>query len=183
MHQQQRHGLSHDVAAPDDDGVRSLKRDAAARKISIAPAGVQATSPGAAGNQPPQIHRMKSVHVLRRVHGFEHALGVHLRGERKLHEDSVHIVARVEFRNQREHFLGRNRRGRRVQPASKAQLLARRDFAAHVNLRRGVFSHQHRSQAGTNSGRAQSSNFLLEFGVNLIPNRVAVEDARRHDGS
>ena len=126
---------------------------------------------------------MKSVHVFRRVHGFEHALGVHLRRQGKLHEDSVHIVARVEFRDQREHFLGRNRGGRRVQPASEPQLLARRDLAAHINLRGGVFAHQHRRKPGTNSRSAQSSNFLLEFGVNLIPNRDAVEDARRHDRS
>ncbi len=34
------------------------------RKISITPAGVQATSSGRPGDQPAHVHGMKSVHVL-----------------------------------------------------------------------------------------------------------------------
>ena len=45
VHQQQGHGLSHDVAASHDDGIRSLKWNAATSQNFHRSAGVQATSP------------------------------------------------------------------------------------------------------------------------------------------
>jgi len=103
-----------------------------------------------------------------------------LRRKGKLHKDSVHIVARVKFLDQSEYFFGRYRGGRSVQPAPEPQLLARRDLASHVNLRGCIFTNHDCGQTGANSGRNESSNFLFQFGVDLIPNRIAVEDAGRH---
>ncbi len=47
---------------------------------------------------------MKTVDVLCRIDGHQHALRVHLRRERKLHEDAVDFVAAVEFVDQRQQF-------------------------------------------------------------------------------
>ncbi len=84
---------------------------------------------------------MKTVHILRRVHGLKHSLRVDLRWKGKLHEDAVHIIALVQFRDQREHFFRRNRGGGRAKPASEAQLFARGDLAPHVYLRGDVFTY------------------------------------------
>jgi len=40
---------------------------------------------------------MQAVHVLRRIHGVQHALGIDMLGEGKLDQDAVHIVAGVEL--------------------------------------------------------------------------------------
>src|ERR1700733_13374708 len=70
-----------------------------------------------------------------------------------------------------------------MQPASESQLLARRDLASHINLRRWIFTNQHSRESGTNSGGAQGGNFLLELRVDLIANRDSVECARWQTGS
>ena len=81
---------------------------------------------------------MKAIHVLGRIDGFQDALRVYLRRKRKLNKDSIHVVVAVQVFDNREHFQSRHRCWRREECARQAELLASRDFAFHVQLRRGI---------------------------------------------
>ena len=63
-------------------------------------------------HQPADVARMKAVDVLGRVDGVEHSLlglRAHRRGQRRLHEDGVDALVRVEARDRRERVAQRSR--------------------------------------------------------------------------
>ena len=79
VQQQDRHGLAHDVAASDDDGVLAGDGNAAAlENLDHARwrAGRERRPPG---EQAARIYGMKTVHVLRRLDCIQQTLGVDLR--------------------------------------------------------------------------------------------------------
>ena len=47
---------------------------------------------------------MKAVHIFRGIHGVENSLRVHLRRQRHLHQDAVHVVAAIQFADDAEQF-------------------------------------------------------------------------------
>ena len=57
------------------------------------PAGVQGTKRGRFCTSTAHVVGMEAVHVLRGIHEVEHALGIDLRGQGKLHEDAVDVRA------------------------------------------------------------------------------------------
>ena len=68
-------------------------------------------------------------------------------------------------------------------PTSKPQLLARRDLAAHVYLRRRILAHEHSRKSGTNPRDAQGRDLLLELRVDLVPDGGAAKNACWHNNS
>ena len=104
VEQQHGGGLAHDVAAADDDGVLAGDGNVAALENFDDAGGRAGRESGAAGQQTARVHGMKAVHVFRGGDGVEEGLGVDLRGKRKLDEDAVDVVARVELGNERRAF-------------------------------------------------------------------------------
>src|SRR5580704_8274017 len=71
MHQQQGHGLAHNVAASENHCVRAFHGDITAAENFHAARGSARHEPGAATNQAAEIHGMKSVDVFGGIDGFE----------------------------------------------------------------------------------------------------------------
>ena len=66
-------------------------------RISITPAGVQGTSPRPLGGKKSHVHGMKAVHIFRRIDRHQHFLRIDLLGQGQLDQDSVDLVAAVQF--------------------------------------------------------------------------------------
>ena len=92
VEQQQRHWFSHDIAAPDHHGVRAFDRNIAAAENLHHADRCAGHQPRTVGEQVPDIHGMKAVHILRGNNGVENFFGVDLLGQRHLHENTVHVV-------------------------------------------------------------------------------------------
>src|SRR5262249_16948518 len=94
-----------------------------------------------------------------------------------LHQDAIHVVAGVELGHQLEQFFGGDAVWRGEPPTRQAELFAGGDFVFNVYLRRRVIADEHRGEARADAPGAQFFNLRHEFGVNLVANGVAVEDA------
>ena len=66
--------------------------------------------------------------------------------------------------------------------AANAHLLAGLHLIPHVDLRGGVFSHQHGGQPGPGVSRRQLVHLQADFFKDFVADLVAVEDAARHSG-
>ena len=97
MQEQHRHRLSHNVAATHDDGVPAGDRDLGPLEYLDHPRGRARHQGCFAQTQPADVHRVKTVHILSRVDRFQHRSGVDLGRQRKLHKNSVHVIAVVKL--------------------------------------------------------------------------------------
>ena len=113
------------------------------------PAGVQGTSPGRWVERKPTLTGMEAVHVFGRIDSHQDFLGVHLRRQRQLHQDAVDFVAPVQFEDQIQQLLGRNRVRRGKLFAVDAHFLATLDFPANIDFRCRIVADQDDRQAGT----------------------------------
>ena len=147
VQQQDRHGLAHNVAAAHDDGVLTGDGNVAALENLDHARRRAGRERRAAGKQAARIDGMKSVHVFRRIDRIQQTLGVDVRGQRKLDQDAVDLVARVELSDQRVHLFGGDGVGRRDEVAVDPEFGAGLHLAANVNLRCCHVAHQHRGQA------------------------------------
>ena len=177
MHEQKRHRLADNIAAAEHDGVGALDGDLAAAKNLHATRGSAGDKPGAPTDEPAKIDRMEAIHVFRGMHGFQDALGVHLRRKRKLDKDAVDVVVVIQVIHNSEK-LPRGHGGRWCEEAARQpKLFAGGNFAFHVELRCGIFADENGSKAGLDAGGGQHANFVLEFGEDLVPDFLAIENA------
>ena len=95
MHEEKSHGLADNVAAAENDGVSSLDGDVVATQNFHAAGGRAGDQAGASADEAAEIEGMEAVHVLGRIDGFKNALGIDLRGKRKLDENAVDIVVAI----------------------------------------------------------------------------------------
>src|SRR6202030_4497816 len=115
---------------------------------------------GASADEAAEIDGMKTVHVFGGIDGFEDALGIHLRGKRKLDENAVDVVVAIQVFDDGEQVEGGHGGRRREERAGETELLASRDFALNVELRGGIFSGEDRGEAGADAGRGEQADFL-----------------------
>ena len=134
MHQEKSHGLADDVAAAEHDGVGAFDGDLVAAKNFHAAGGSASDESGTIGNKLAEIHGMEAVDVFCGIDSFENALGIDLRGKRKLDEDAVDVVVIVEVGDELKHVVGGNVGGRGVKPMGHAELFASSDFAFDVDV-------------------------------------------------
>ena len=180
MQQQQGHGLSNDVAAPDDDCASSLERNLVAQQDFDDPCRSARDHAGPAAHELADVQGMEPVHVLRRVHSHEDPLRVHARRERKLHQDAVNVVSPVEFFDQCQELVG-GRLSREVELlAVETQRLAGFHFVADVNLRGGIGAHQDGDKPRRNARTLEFADLACELRQDLIADLVSVQNARRH---
>ena len=112
------------------------------------------------------------------IDGFEQARGIDVRGQRKLDEDAVDLVAGVEGATSVEQFLGGDARGRRVHLAVDAELAAGFDLAADVNLRGGDFADEDDGEARGVAGGFGGGDLWATSALDLGGDGDAVEHAR-----
>ena len=141
LRQQDAHGSSHDVAAPDDDGVLAGGRDVVAADEDALRRGRHERR--RAYGHAAHVLRVESVHVFARVDGFGHFLFRDVLGQRQLHDESVHIRVGVEPADALEQFgLGgvvfESDQGR-----LEAALFAGLYLVGHVGFAAAVVTHQH----------------------------------------
>src|SRR5436309_132008 len=106
---------------------------------------------GLAGEQPALAHWVKTVDVLLRRQTEYHALLVKPFGKRELDENAVHVAIGVQLVDDREQ-LGFRRGGRQLaRERAEADLGARLELGADVDLRRGVFADKHGGEPGLDS--------------------------------
>ena len=108
LHQEQRHRLADDVASPDDDGMSARDWDVIAQQQLLNAIGSAWQESRMPLHDQPDILRMKRIDILQRADRAQHAAGVDLPRQRRLHEDAV---------NRRTAWLGGVSTARRV-PAS-----------------------------------------------------------------
>ena len=138
--QQQRHGLAHDQAAPDDDGVRRPRSAIPARSSShMIPAGVHDTDPGSPRIRRPRLTGAKPSTSLS---GWMRLAIAHLRelvGHRQLHEHPVDGVVGVQLVDDRvELGLAVVSIGQHDAARDHAGLLGRPRLARLVELGGGI---------------------------------------------
>src|SRR5438105_996882 len=101
------------------------------------------------------VDRVKSVHVLRRVHRHQDLLGINLSRQRKLNQDAINFVPAIQFKNQFQQVLSRNCFRWRKLLAVDTYFFAAFHFAAYVDLRCRVVADQDDGESGTHSGGRQ----------------------------
>lgn len=123
---------------------------------------------------------MKSIDIFRGINGLKNAFRVYLGGQRKLNEDAVDSIVFIQIMYKLEELFGGDRSGRRVQPVGQSELLARSDFALHIDMRSRIFTDKDGRQARTNPLRSQAGDFGFKFGKNFVANFQAIKNLCRH---
>ena len=149
LEQQEGDRLADQVAAADHHGARAVQLDAgrveqahdAERRAR--PQARPAARPGRAW-----LTGCRPSTSLRGVDRVEHRSASMRRRQRQLHEDAVHVVARVELVHQVEQLACASSRRQLVGERGDAALGAGLALAAHVGRRGRVVADQHRRQPG-----------------------------------
>ena len=179
--QQQCHGLPDDVATAEHHGLLALERDALPLEQFDAPERRAGHQGGAALHQQPDVVRMEAVDILRRIDGVEDALlGVlaHARGQRRLDQDGVDGLIRIEPAHERQGFVQGGRVVETKQLGAAPGIADRLDLVANVDFRRGIAPGQHHAQprraAVALGERAQCAAQRLRESVRPRPHRPIV---------
>ena len=117
---------------------------------------------------------MESVNILRGIYSHQDFLGINLRRQRQLHEDSINVVTQVESCNEFQQFFGRDGFRRCMFFAIDADLFATFHFSADINLRSRIVTDQHDGEAWPNSRIRHGFHFRSYFGADLRGNFVSV---------
>src|ERR1700731_1519675 len=96
VHEEEGHGLADDVAAAEHHGIGAFDFDFVTAKNFHAAGRSAGDQAGASADEAAEIDGMKTVHVFGGIDGFEDALGIHLRGKRKLDENAVDVVVAIQ---------------------------------------------------------------------------------------
>jgi hypothetical protein len=180
VHEQKSHGLAHDVAAAKDHGVGAFDLNLVAAQNFHAARGRARDESRASADQTTEVYRMKAVNILCGIDGFENALSVDLGREGKLDKNSIHSAVIVQVLDETEHLFGSDRRGRRVHPTGKAELLARGDFGFDVELRGGIFADKDSGKTWVNAFIGEADDFAFKFSEYFVPDFSAVEKPCGH---
>ncbi len=180
VHEEKSHGLADDVAAAEDDGVGAFDLDVVAAQNFHAARGSAGNQAGASADEPAEVDGVEAVHVFGGIDGFQDALGIDLRGKRELNQNTVDVVVAIQIFDDSKHFESPNGGGRGDESAGEADLLAGRDFAFHVELRGGIFTHKYSRKARAHARGREQANFVFQLGKDLVADFCAIEDACGH---
>src|SRR6266851_1975294 len=180
VHQEQGHGFADDVAAAKDHGVGAFDLDFVAAQNLHAAGGSAGDQAGAPADQAAEVDGMKTVHVLGGIDGFQDALGIDLRGKRKLDENAVNVVVAIQVFDDGEQIEGGHGGWRREERAGEAELFAGGNLALDVELRGGILADENGREARANARRGEQPDFVTQLGEDLVANFGAVKDARGH---
>ena len=151
LQQQHRHGLADDLAPADDDRVAPRDRDAGSIEDLDDAGGRARLQVRAPLHQLADVHRVEPVDVLVRIDRVEHALRGPLPdrgGQRRLDENAVVAIARVEAGDEREQIVEGRRRGQALQVHPEPGIVPRLRLVADVHLGSRIVADEDDPQAG-----------------------------------
>ena len=132
---------------------------------------------GQAGGEPPDIHRMKSIDILARIDGVEHGAGIDLLGQRKLHQDAMHILVGIEFRDQRHQIRLRHVLRQLVIERSHRGIDNGFRFRADIDFARRIVAREHHGKSWHKAVLAfQVSRRAGDFRAQVLRDRFPVDD-------
>src|SRR5216683_3216697 len=140
VHEEKGHGFADDVAAAEDHGIGAFDLDFVALQNFHAAGGSAGDQAGASADEAAEIDGMETVHVFGGINGFQNALGIDLRGKRKLDEDAVDVVVAIQVFDDGEQIEGGHGGWRREERAGEAELFAGGNLALDVELRGGILA-------------------------------------------
>ena len=175
VHQHHRHGFSHDVAAPYDHGVPAGDGDSVPLEHLDNTRRRAGPRPRQARHQAAHVAGVDAVRVFIRIERQEHTLAIHLRGQRKLHQQAIDIRSCVQLPHHFQHFLGGGRLGRGEGLGVDPQILARLHLIANVDLRSRIVAHQHDRQARRPAAVRQRGDARPQLVLDLIAHTISVE--------
>lgn len=126
---------------------------------------------------------METVYVLGGIDRHQHPLGIHLRWQWKLNQNTVNFVAPIQVIDQFEQFLGFNGVWGSMFFAVDAQLLATLYLSPDIDLGSGMVAHQHDRQTGLHPGCGHCFDIRRDFRPDLACDFVAVQNGGSHDAS
>src|SRR5260370_1354390 len=141
VHEEKGHGFADDVAAAKDHGVGAFDFDVVAAQNFHAACGSAGDQAGAPADEAAEVDGMKTVHVLGGIDGFQNALGIDLRGKRKLDEDAVYVVVAIQGFDDGEQIESGNGGWRVGWGAGEACVFTSRYFGLCVEVRCGVLAY------------------------------------------
>ena len=95
--QQQRHGAANEERAPDDHRGPPRRCDVIVGEDAHDPCRRGRQWPGAAHDEQPEVERVQTVCVLRRLDGLDGSLCIEPIGQWELEDDPIHLVVGVEL--------------------------------------------------------------------------------------
>ena len=101
-----------------------------------------------AQRQPPHVDRLETVHVLAGVDAIDQRILVDVTGQRRLHQDAVHVRVGIETVDQGEQVGLGGVGGKVMIERAKTDLVAGLALVAHVHRRGGIAADQHHGQPG-----------------------------------
>ena len=143
VEQQERHGTAHDVAAPDDDGILSSRRNAAALQHLHHAEGRAGDRSLLLEGEAADVLREKTVHVLFGRNEGKQPLFIEALRQRQLHEDAVNVLIRRKRRDELLRLLLGGLLGKVVAEGTDTRLLARLHLIADVHLRGRIIADEH----------------------------------------
>ena len=175
--EQDAHGPSHDIAAPDDHGMPAFGLDPVVFKQQQDAVGGGRQERGKPLHHAARRFRVEPVHVLVRPDGLDHFLVTDMRGQRQLHQDAIHIVMLVQRIDLPEQLLLGDVRGQSDQGGSETYFSAAFDLGGHIGLTRAVVADEYCSQMGDLPALLLQLNGPgFEIILNRLRNEFAVED-------
>ena len=175
--EQERHRLSHDVRAADDDGARALELDLVVAEDLHDPRGCRRRERRAALEQEAGVRGMEAVHVLHRVDRVDDAVLVDLLRQGELREDPGHARVGVQVGDEREQVGLGGVRGELVVDRLDAGLGAGLALHAHVDGRGGVVADEHGGEPDRNAERGHVAGHLA---ANRCGKRLSVHQGGGH---
>ncbi len=180
LQQHQRHGLAHDVAAPDHHRVFAFEVVADALQHLHAAIGRAGPEAGQAGHERTGAGDVKTVHILGGRDRLDHLLRIDVRGQGKLHQDAVDGGVGIERLHACQQFGLGHGRGPALQHRMHAGVFAGLDLVAHIDLRGRVLAHQDHGQARCDALGLEGGHTGADIGAQLAGEGVAVDQLGGH---
>ena len=163
LHHQLGHRFAHDVASAQDDAFLATGRD-----VVMLQEGKDAQRRGRDEARHAQCHAshvygMETIHILAIVYRHGHLLLVNMLRQRKLHDESVHILILVQPVNAGQEFLFSHIILISNECRLKATFLASQDLVLHIGLASSVVSHEHSNQMRLLSALCHNLCHLLGY--------------------
>ena len=169
--QQQRHGLAHDVGAPQHHTVPARRGNAVFPQQLHDAEGGAGPADRVAHHHFAHIPGMEAVHILGRVNGPENGPLVDMAGQRQLHQNAVHGGVGVQPLDAGQQLLLGGFGGQAASQVQDAALVTVLFLAPDIDLGGGVFPHQEHRQAGA---AGQGGGLCRHLALDLLGKRLAV---------
>src|SRR6266481_5940017 len=176
LEQHERDRLADEVAAADDDGIGTAQLETGlGDEAHDAERGAR-PQPAAPREQTPLARDREPVDVLCRRDRSNDRVLVERVGERQLHQDTVHVEARVQLFDERHELRRRRIGGQPVPEGAHPERGAAFLLRADVDARRRVVADEDRRETGDDTSIGERRHPPADLRADPLRHRLAVED-------